>query len=112
MESIFGIICFIALIAFFVIASNLGTIATQSKAQTKLLGDILSSLDAPPNWYMLVQLAEIEKVKGNIPLALERYKEAKYWLEKKIAESKDKKVVNTYDDRLDSLNKIISKLES
>ncbi len=63
-------------------------------------------------WEELVQLAEIEKYKGNNAQAIDKYKEAQYWLEKQINELKDKSLILKYRDRLDGLKMIVKKLES
>jgi hypothetical protein len=63
----------------------------------------------PSKWKALVEEAEIEKYKGKKEIAIDKYKEAMYWLEKEIEKNKSNR---EYKDRLDGLKMIVKKLES
>lgn len=62
-------------------------------------------------WQQLVEQAELEKYKGNIDLAIERYKEAKFYLEKDFEAKKNHTHLRLkYIERIDGLRMIIDKL--
>lgn len=63
-------------------------------------------------WNELVELAEIEQYKGNTDKAIDKYKEAQYWLEKHINQLNDKSSILKYRDRLDGLKMIVKRLEN
>jgi len=64
-----------------------------------------------PKWKELQEQAELEKYKGNIDLAIERYKEAKFYLEKEFEVNKKHTHLRLkYVERIDGLRMIIDKL--
>jgi hypothetical protein len=63
-------------------------------------------------WEALIEEAEIEKYKGNIDKAIDKYKEAQYYLQKRIDAISDKGVQWKYSERLDGLKMIVKKLET
>lgn len=70
-----------------------------------------SSRKNPSRWKELVEQAELEKYKGNIDAAIDRYKEAKFYLEKDFqANQKHTHLRLKYVERIDGLRMIIDKL--
>lgn len=63
-------------------------------------------------WEALIEEAEIEKYKGNIDKAIDKYKEAQYYLQKRIDAISDKGTQWKYIERLDGLKMIVKKLET
>ena len=66
--------------------------------------------DDLPKWKQLVEEAEIEKYKGNIDNAIDKYKEAQFHLEKYLEKITGPLKVK-YQDRFDGLKMIVKKLE-
>lgn len=62
-------------------------------------------------WESLIEEAEIEKYKGNIEKAIDKYKEAQFHLDKYAAAIKDPGIRWKYTERLDGLRLIVKKLE-
>jgi hypothetical protein len=63
-------------------------------------------------WKQLTEEAEIEKYKGNITSAIDKYKEAMYYLEKEIATNSNPAIKPQLTDRFDGLKMIVKKLET
>lgn len=78
-----------------------------------IASDKKSSVAQTSKWKQLIEQAELEKYKGNTDLAIERYKEAKFYLEKEFeANQKHTHLRLKYVERIDGLQMIIDKLNT
>jgi hypothetical protein len=68
-------------------------------------------LPEDPKWNSLIEQAEIENYKGNKLIAIDKYKEALYWMEKKHAELPKERSAKLFD-KMDGIKMIISKIQS
>ena len=63
-----------------------------------------------PKWIALIEQAEIENYKQNKSIAIDKYKEALYWLDKAHSQSSKERAMKLYD-RMNEIKVLIAKIE-